>query len=375
MKTSLLSALIFSVQTAEAPDVHRPPTASEALKMDWVRFVSGEWHNGEFEGMRNRQLEFDADQTGLDTHDMSDVTDLYLPIPSEFVFEDRRRVLGTGHVGPERVVVEESTGRVSEFLRSDLVRIVRSDGREISRWSFESTIGVDVRQGNSGQATISGDAMLLRRGSVTRFQIEYRGNVGAARQQIAPGDETNPPETDIRLTINRHRGASRFDRYFTSRLFWRIVDVYALYDEFQDTEIETLPTTSLGWTAIDAGKLTLDLSAGAAYKHTSFISDTPSVNTGGPGLGAEFNYDISSDVEFQLRELAFVDIGYENPRNQSQATTTLELDIDITSIFELELKFIHDIVAEPLGTNPITGERVQSNDFQYVVGLGIDLGS
>jgi hypothetical protein len=375
MDASILLASMLLVQAPDGLDVHRPPTAGTELAVDWVRFGSGEWHNGEFKSLRNRTLEFDADQTGLDAHDWDDVTDLYLPNPVEFVFEGPIRMVGSGHVGPDEVELEETTGESVTLPRSQLLRIVRTDGREISRWSFESTIGIDVRQGNTQQASITGDAALLRKGSLTRFKLEYRGSVGAARQQITPGDDTTPPETDVRLTTNRHRGASRYDRYITNYFFWRIMDVYALYDEFQDTEIETLPTTALGWTAIDAPNLSLDLSVGAAYKHTSFISDAPSVNTGGPGFGIELAYDVTSDVEFKLQERAFVDIGYRNPRNQSQATTTVELDIEITSIFELDLKFIHDIVAEPLGINPITGEPVKSNDFQYVVGLGIDLGS
>jgi len=47
----------------------------------------------------------------------------------------------------------------------------------------------------------------------------------------------------------------------------------------------------------------------------------------------------------------------------------LDIDVEITQVFDLSFTYIYEFVADPQGINPTTGEPVQSNDFQFIVGL------
>ncbi len=108
----MLTACILVASTmpnASSPtigsDVHRPPADNQGLRVDWMRFDSGEWYNGDFESLRKNEIEFDADKGGLATWDFDDVTDLFLARENRVVFADKSTATGIISVTGDEVRV------------------------------------------------------------------------------------------------------------------------------------------------------------------------------------------------------------------------------------------------------------------------------
>ena len=362
--SALVPALLLvgatATSTSTAPDASgaRPPSGPWPVEIDWVRFASGEWLNDECIGMRRNTLTFDSDQVGQREWDFDDVTDLVLARPAIFIFTDRTKLKGFGRVTPERVIVRTPTG-VAIRPREKLLQIVMGEDRESDRWQLRLSLGANVSAGNSEQLGSNGDVRTIRRGDGTRLELQY---VGAfARAVVQEQAET---------TVSNHRGNYAYEWYYTAQLFWGIVGGHVMYDELQGIAIKAQPGSLLGWQALDGDIWALSLGVGAGYQHTSFIKDVPSINTGGVVATVDLGWTPPGAFETALSSSVFADLGIENENNQSTLYNRLDLLVDITSIFDFNVTFIHRFLADPQGLNPSTGEAPVSNDFQLSVGIG-----
>ena len=359
----ILGATSTSTASPLAEVGAQPPGAEWPVDRDWVRFVSGEWLNEECLGLRRNMLTFNSDQTGEAEWDFDDVTDLLISQTAVFVFTDRTSAQGRGRVTPDRVLVETLEGVVSR-PRSELLRIVMGDDREIHRWELRLKAGTDISAGNSRQVAFNGEVRTIRRGDFTRLELQYVGSVGYAQVLVQGTDEL-----DWQTTVNNHRGNGAYEWYFSPRFFWRALGGYVAYDELQGILVKTQPGTLIGWQPVDGDRLTLDVGLGAGYQHTTFIEDIDSINTGGVVGTVDADWSPPGPVDIEASVSAFADLAWDNPANQSTLYNRLDFDIDITSIFDLSLTFIHAFVADPQGINPTTGRPVQSNDFQFILGI------
>ncbi len=361
----LTLALVGQTPTSTvAYDVHRPPVTGP-IKNAWVRFQSGEWHTGECKRVTNDQIDFDASQSGLDTWDFDDVTDLLLPGVSEFVFEDKMILTGPGRVSTTEVIVHTPEGE-RRRPRRELLRIVVGVQSELSRWSIDLGINLSANAGNAQNVNLGSNVDFVRRGSVTRISFGYTGSLGAASLDGGGDFETN---------VFNHRGTSSFDWFFTRRLFWRTYDVYLLHDRFQDISVEVRPSSGVGYQVVDTKKVTVVTLLGGAFQSTNFISDTPSVNTGGLYAVSTVDWDITAGVDAAFRATFFGDLRLEAGDNLTQINSQLDLDMEITSVLDLVVTFAHIYKVAPQGQSPtISPERgVVQNDFALRVGVTFSL--
>lgn len=352
--------------SSSTQDVHAPPVEGP-ISIDWVRFASGEWHNGECKGVTIDSIEFDADQSGLDTWDWDDVTDLYLPGTSEYVFEDKTVLRGSGQVTPDEVIILTVAGQVRR-PRSELLRIVVGVERELSRWSFDLGVTLSANAGNTQNVNLGARTALVRRGRTTRINFGYEGEAGAANTLAADGFQTN---------VFNHKGTSSFDWFFTRRLYWRTYDVYVKHDRFQDISVETRPSSGLGMQLVDAKTWSLDGLIGGAFQSTNFISDTTSINTGGVLAIGVLEWDLTPDVDLTLEERFFGDLRVDAGDNLTQLLSKLDLDIDFTSVFDFIVAFQHTYKVAPQGQSPAISEErgIVQNDFSLKFGIELSLGT
>ncbi len=364
----ILFAASGQTQTStQSHDFHRPPQAGP-ITVDWIRFESGEWHNGECRRMDVDEIEFDADQSGLDVWDWDDVTDLYLPGVSEYVFVKDETLKGTGRLDRDTVIVQTAAGE-QRRPRSELLRIVVGVKRELSRWSFDLGLQLDANAGNTRNANMTATMDLGRRGRTTRFRLGYRGAMGSAVTADTGGE--------FAVNIFNHKGLSSFDWYFTKRFFWRTYDVYVRHDRFQDVAVEVRPSTGIGYALIEAKKVTVDTSVGGAFQNTTFISDSGAINTAGILATAVIEWDITPDVELRFDERVFGDLRIESGtdyRNQTELRSQLDFEFEITSVLDFILTAIHRFRLEPAGISPITGQTPKQNDLTMGVGIQVSLG-
>jgi len=204
----------------------------------------------------------------------------------------------------------------------------------------------------------------IRRGDFTRLELQYVGSVGYAQTLVAGSQDLG-----WQATVNNHRASGSYEWYFSPRVYWRLIDASASYDELQGILIKTQPGSLLGWQPIDDDNFELSLGAGAGYQHTTFIEDVPSINTGGVVGTVDAAWSPPGIIDIEASVSAFADLAVDNPANQSTMYNRLDIDVEITQVFDLSFTYIYEFVADPQGINPTTGEPVQSNDFQFIVGL------
>ena len=96
------SALAAGPAVAQEGESWRPPPPDENA-WDWIRLNSGEWLGGTIEGLRDRNLEFDSDELGLQKLDWTDVAELRSPRTLTYRFDN---LIRAAVVQPPDVVVQ-----------------------------------------------------------------------------------------------------------------------------------------------------------------------------------------------------------------------------------------------------------------------------
>jgi putative salt-induced outer membrane protein YdiY len=324
---------------------------------DWMRLTSGEWLKGKLKRMRDDEVEFDSDKLDLVTFDWKKVDQLHCPQVNTYVFEDKVDVVGRAVVTKTKVLVEAVDG-VQSYPRDDLLSIVDGEPRERNWWSSKLGVGFSANAGNTNQGSLTAYFQVTRADYRTRSRLRYDGTVGYANKE---------------QNVNRHIGTAEVRLYISHRWYFIPAAAQLLNDRFQNIHFRASPGAGAGIHVFDTKKVEWDLDTGLGYQYLDFLSteagfENPQ-NDGFVTFGTWAEFEFVEDVELELEwrtNLVYTTLGNTNH------TARARFSVEITDIFDFETSFLFLRTEDPApradGTVP------ESNDYQLIVGLALELG-
>lgn len=344
-------------ENSKTEEYWNPPTPIFSQKFDWLKLNSGEWFKGEIVSMYDDELEFESDEFNTLTFDWDDVEQLRSRFDQQIRFEDGSVKKGFLIVKNNNLVVI-SEGTENHFPLSDLLSITSSVEERRELWTGELSIGLDLNTGNVNQLDYLITAELERRTPFTRFKADFIYNYSESTL-----DDEDTTVTDMsRLT-------SYLDWFYSSDLFFRMVDYEYYSDLQQNIKLRHTLGLSAGYHLIDNKKLQWDVTLGPSFQITSYYDTTETENQDSLviALNTLFEYSFSSRLDFIFDyQIQFVE--EESGKRNSYLKTGLE--IDVNHDFDLNILFYLDRVAEPALTAKTL--PLESNDYRLVVSLSYD---
>lgn len=379
MKALALSGLAFSLlvssacQTASVPfDESQEQSATEQApkpqagpfapavpavdKFDWIQLKSGEWLKGTIDGLRNDSLEFDSDELDDLKFDWDDVIELRSGGTQTILLLGRKSFSGKVWIKDGKVRLEREGQAPMVVDRSHLLAIVPGLDSGGSHWSGRVSLGATLRNGNTDQTDITAYLFARRETAETRWDSNYNGAFS---------------ELDGSETANNHRFDSRFNWFFSDRLFYTPANLTYYRDRFQNIDYRVTVATYLGYDILDESKMTWDASVGPAWQTSKAISAQPGVDdsgdTGAIAFATNYGWDLAPDIEFDLNYSLTVPL--PDTQNYNHHLMAM-LSIDLPHSLELDISIVWDRFNNPLPD--ANGNEPQANDFRTVIGIGFD---
>lgn len=364
----MLSALATkSASAEEGPEAPKPagpvwsgafePVERDPEGWDWLRLSSNEWIKGELILMRDFDLEFDSDEFGVVQIDWEDVSELLTSRAFTFVLEDMRTThAGTIAIRGEVVQIRTLRGQRIELERGRILAITPANVSELRLWRARASVGVNARSGNTDSTQLTGRLRLGREGSRTRLGIEYTGSYGSL---------------DNLKNTNNHRGNSVLDYFLTRDLFLTPTAFEVFSDEFQNVSYRLTPSAGAGYYLFRKPRFEWQARLSAGYQHTrndsAVAGDSKISNNAALTLSTDVDTELTSDIDLLLLyQLQLVVPETEQTNHHGEAT----LEIELTSVIDLDLSFIWDRIEEP--ERESGGDRPATDDFRLVVGFALE---
>jgi putative salt-induced outer membrane protein YdiY len=368
-----LACLLFfltstAVKAEEAPDapadVMAPPRMPFAESppvfdrgnSDWIRLASGEWLKGDIRSMRDRKLEFDSDEMDEQNFDWDDVAEVRSSRMYTYVFRDRTRVIGTGLILDDKVILSSLEGEQIVRERFQLMSIVPSGDRERDRWDGKASLGLAFRRGNTEQTDLTYKGFIRRRDALTRSRFDFNGAIG---------------EVEGVETVNNHRSVLKLDLFITPRFYLTPIAVSFYHDKFQNIDYQVTPSVGVGYHAIDTSKVYCDLELAGGYQYTRYRSVEPGADrekgVGGvlPTIRIETDPIKRVDADF----LYSASIGIPET-DQTIMHGEAIFSFEVTQLLDLDVAWIWDRVQNPQPNED--GTVPEKDDVKLTVGVGID---
>ena len=331
-------------------------------KFDWIQLTNSEWLKGEFKVLYDYEVEFDSDELDLQTFDLEDVKQIRTHKPKSVRIEDPE-------LNDEPIIVEGILTLIGdkiimtvgdetrEFKRNQLVSIAQTDKKEIELWSFNISLGANIRGGNTETTDLNLQANAKRRTASSRVIMDYFGNYSKAE-----GIETS----------NNHRLKGYRDYFISKKIFWRQILGEYYRDRFKNIDNQLSLATSLGYHIIKTSKTKWDISAGLGGRYTKFVSVEPGKdgdNTS-PALGAGTMYDteLNKWMDF-LVDYSFQIVNEESGRYTHHFITTLSTDL--IGDMDLDVSFVWDRIQKPQTNSD--GSVPKKDDYQVIIGFSYDI--
>ncbi len=143
-------------------------------------------------------------------------------------------------------------------------------------------------------------------------------------------------------------------------------------DPFQNVDSQWTYGFGVGYFIKDSAKLRWSVNVGPGYQMARFVAvepgSSPKENTPAFIMGTNYVQEVTADVDFT----ATYQVTYTSAdAGRLERNATANLDVDLTSRFDLTLGLVWDYVAEPqadaLGVTP------DRNDLRMTVGLKYEL--
>lgn len=328
-----------------------------AEKFDWVQLTSNEWLKGEIKGMYKESLEFDSDKLDLLDIDWDDVKILRSHSVNNINIE------GVGATSGILEVTGDSLEIVNDYEnetydRSKLISFAPGGKRERDLWAIKATLGLDLRQGNTDQIDYTAKVNIKRRGSTSRFLMDYIGNIS----------KTNGGEGSLVETINNHRLNASYDYYKTRYFFYTPVFVEFYRDPFLNIDLRSTLGAGLGYTVIDDGRTELSFAGGPAYVKTDFVSVAAGANTSEstPAAVLRTNYDFEFTKTIDFIARYNIQVGNEASGGYTHHII-LTVESEITGALDFDTSFIWDRTVHP--TQAADGTSPEPNDYRITFGI------
>ena len=351
-------AIIEQVKASEKDSSNTVKTwIPSAEKFDWVQLTSNEWLKGEIKGMYKDSLEFDSDKLDLLNIDWDDVKILRSHRVNNINIEGVGATSGVLEVTGDSLEIVNDYENQS-YDRSKLISFAPGGKRERDLWAIKATLSLDLRQGNTDQVDYTAKVNIKRRGSTTRFLMDYIGNIS----------KTNGGDGSLVETINNHRLNASYDYYKTRYFFYTPVFAEYFRDPFTNIDSRITLGAGLGYTVIDDGKTELSFSGGPAYVKTEFVSVSAGENTSEstPAAVLRTNYDLELTKTIDFIARYNIQVGNTASGGYTHHII-LTVESEITGALDFDTSFIWDRTSNP--TEAADGIAPVPDDYRVTFGI------
>ncbi|MFV2055254.1 MAG: DUF481 domain-containing protein, partial [Thiohalomonadales bacterium] len=331
-------------------------------KYDWLQLSSNEWIKGEFIALYNYVVEFDSDDLNILKIDWEDVKKIYsagiMSIKIEPHIEENGvlNLYGELTLDGDKIIVSANGDQYS-FDREQIVSIVNGADKEIDYWRAKASFGGNVKSGNAETVDMNLTVNAKRQNAESRFTLEYTDNYSRAE-----GVDTS----------NNRRLNTKFDKFYNTRLFWRVVNAEYVRDIFKNIDRQLSLATEFGYQIMRAPKKEWEISGGLGVIYKRFVSVgvdeeidniSPSV-----GMNTIFDLEISSRLDFLINfRFEIVDKNSGSFTHYLKSTLSSELNRDL----DFDVSFVWDRVQEPQAD--AEGVTPEQNDYQMIVAITYEL--
>jgi putative salt-induced outer membrane protein YdiY len=352
---TVAAALLPAMVAAEDAPEPWQPTVPEGLPTDydWIRLPSDEWLKGELLHMYDGTLEFDSDELGVLKFDFDDVKEIRSSRVVQVGFERREPAIGRLWLQDGTARVESEDG-VVEFPSDEILTMIVGAPREINYWSFEVSVGGNIRSGNTDQVDYTGRLGAQRRTVRNRIGFDYLGNI----------TEINSEETS-----NNHRATLGWDLFLNQRLYVNVASVEWYRDPFQNISHRWTVGAGLGYELVDTPRTSWNASAGPAWQSTKFVSvgegeddtsDSPAFY-----IGTRFDHEVTGDIDFYFDYNLYLTDEENGTYNHHLDTG---ISFDLIGDLDAEISWVWDRIQDP---RPLEDGTVpEQDDYRLIFGLG-----
>ncbi len=330
-------------------------------RYDWLQLDSGEWLKGNLKSLYNYKLEFDSDELNLLTFDWEDVTWLRTAAPRSIRVELTRyswhplTVIGRIEMAGDEVVIIAGDRR-QRYRRDQIVSIGTTAEREADYWSGKVSLGANLRGGNTELVDVNLMANGRRLTALSRTVLDYVGNYSRSQQAT---------------TANSHRLNGHYDRFWSSRFFWRVINAEYYRDVLKNIAHQLSAGTSFGYDLIRNAKTEWEVSGGIGVSYKRYVSVTageePEQTSPSLRLGTLYDTSFSKDVDF-LVNFSFQILDEASGTYTHHLVSTLSSDL--MADLDLDISIIWDRVQDPRPN--ADGIVPLQDDYQLIVGLGYE---
>jgi len=325
------------------------------VNADWVQLKSGEWLRGRIIAMQDYRLEFYSDELKKLTIKWRNVKYIKSSEPYRLRFEDQTKTVGAIEITPEKVHVTTDYDDQT-FDRGELLTIASGKETELSLWSYNITISLNLRRGNTDQTDFTAKINTKRQTEFSRVTLDYLGNFTEVR------------ETE---TINDHRLNAAYNVFFGRHVFLSPVVAEVYRDPFQNIDHRVYVGTGAGYWLIKNIYTEWDIGGGPAYQSTTFDSVQPGQplddSTFTLVLSTRFNSKLNSKVDLIGSYIAT--LGDESTGNYSHHSI-FTVKNELIDEFYLDVSFAWDRTRRPVEN--ADGKTPEQDDFKILVGLRYD---
>jgi len=351
-----LAALTGRGPTNAAADPWAPPEPQTAER-DWVMLTSGEWLWGDITLFRDEELSFDSENLDDLVLDWDDVAVIRSSRILTYTFLGERVASGTASMR-DGVIRIRTTDGVEEYPKSDLLKIIEGELREINFWSLKASLGLTARAGNTDQTDLNNVLKLRREATRSRIDLDYNGNYS---------------HVDSVRIVDNHRLAASWDIIITRGLFISPFLGEFYRDEFQNIDYRATVGAGVGLWMVRGGDLDWNVSIAGSYRHTQYASveagEDDRDRTGAVVPATTLEWDVTSDIELDASYNA--QIGIPEVKNTTHHLQSF-LSVDVWGdTVDITMNFTWDRVETPrTNADGITPKR---DDYRLALGIGVDL--
>lgn len=339
-------------------DAFEPPIDTE---YDWIQLNSGEWLKGDFKGLYDYTVEFDSKELNLQDFDFDDVKRLRtrgmktLFMEGEGGHRDTSTFRGMLEIDGDTVMLKRSEHQVV-VARDQVISITSGKKQESDFWSGSISLGGNVRGGNARTIDFNVSAKVKRRTAESLLNLDYLSNYSHA----------NKAETANNQRLNIY-----YDRFFTTRFYWRTASGEYYRDPFSNIKNQYSLDSGVGLNLFHSSKIDWLLTVGMGYQNKEFVSveTQESSFSSSPFLsfGTQYDQEITGSVEYSL-EYDLRWLNQDNGQYTHHCITTLS--IDIVQNLDLDLSVVWDHIQKP--KKIVDGSMPHKDDYQFIVSLGYD---
>lgn len=326
-------------------------------KFDWILLKNGELLGGDVISMHQDSLEFDSDELGTISIDMSDILQVRTRTIMSIRLDDNSVDEGQLYITEDKVNFINKPAIY--YLRSELLAIAPSASSGESLWNGGISAGLNFKRGNSERFDYTIQASAERLTSRDRIIFKYTGIFS----------ESEDPDTgETNKTEENHRLISSYDWFYSRKIFFRMPMFEYYTDEFKNIAHQATLGVAAGYIIHDKADSKWDVFAGPSIQYTEFEQETEDgeEDDTSPGLvlGTTYTRDITDTIDyFLLYNAKFVS---EESGTVIQHLET-GLDIEVMNDFDINIKAIIDRVEDPIPDED--GEIPDNNDVLFIVGL------